>query len=131
MWRTLAGALLIAGCATPDSPSPASGLAADAGIDGCWVHIFGRQGYRPPVRTYTGPTGERFYAGPAGSIIVGPAARLLTYSPDNLDTAEDGVLPPGARVPNFPATDMYGELHSFNLECVSRDVNPSVVRWRR
>ena len=128
-WRILACALVIAGCATPGYQPVVPNQAAVDNNDGCWVHVFGRRGYRPPVTTYTGPTGERVFAGAAGSIIVGPNARVFTFAPGG-DPGGDGVLPPGARVPYFASTDSYGELYRFKLECVSRNINPAIVQWR-
>jgi hypothetical protein len=96
--------------------------------DGCWVNVYGRAGFRPPVTTYTGPTGERVFAGAARSIVVGPNARVFTFAPGG-DPGNDGVLPPGSRVPYYASTDSYGELHRFRMECVSRNINPTITQW--
>lgn len=91
-------------------------LSEPGDVGGCFVHAFARTQFRPPATTYTGPRHEPIFLRDAGSLVVGPGARLEGYAGDGYrKRALD--LPPGARVADLPALGFDQRVDSFRVVC--------------
>lgn len=91
-----------------------------AGDDGCWVHAFGREQFRPPVTTYTGPSQQRVFIKQARSLIVGPGARLVGYRRGEYQAqAQTLEIGPGERIAELASIDFHRRVQSFEVVCTS------------
>lgn len=95
-------------------------LADAQASSGCFVHAFSREQFRPPVTTYTGPRHEPLFMRDAGSIIVGPGARLLGYAANRYRN-ESLDVPPDAHVPDLGALGFDRRVDSFKVVCGDGD----------
>ena len=114
-WASASLGLLAFGCAgaPPDQREGA----------GCWVHAFARTEYRPPVTTYTGPTHERFFLEGAGSLRVGPGARLEGYGGPGYKE-KTLVLAPNVDIPDLAAAGFHRRVDAFQIACVEPARSP-------
>jgi hypothetical protein len=88
--------------------------------DGCFVNAFAGEQFHPPMTTYTGPRHERLFMRHAGSLIVGPHARLLGYA-GNRYRKETLDVPPGAHVADLAGTGFDRRVDSFKVVCGDGD----------
>ena len=100
------------------APSLAAGAAPRA--DGCFVDAFAGEQFHPPITTYTGPRHEQLFMRHAGSVIVGPHARLLGYAGDGY-RKETLDVPPRAHIPDLAEIGFDRRVDSFKVVCSDGD----------
>jgi hypothetical protein len=110
-------------------------LPPHTGSQGCWVSIFGEDGYRGPRAQLTGRTyAENFRTGPVvdpdlrdvggqsffraiDSMVVGPNARVIAYAGGNFSGIEL-VLRPGTTIADLDIVNFGDRIESLKVQCV-------------